>query len=164
VRLAIALVRDPAGFDAERQLAGVSDQEYADLTGVRRDGTPVPGAPAHPQVSELREMRIPLAMEQFATRRAAKFLELRAGEPVPAVTQPDNSPRPGREMQEMLRWDATNLPPLETLTATRAGDRWAHRKHFVTEAILAALQLRSVGGAMARRWHCPGMHLIPTWT
>ncbi|MDA0138660.1 hypothetical protein, partial [Solirubrobacter deserti] len=150
VRLAIALVRDPATFDAERQLAGVSDQEYADLTGARRDGTPAPGAPAHPQVAELRELRIPLALEQFATRRAAKFQELRAGEPAPAVTQPDNSPRPGRELEEMLRWDATNLPPLETLTATRGGERWAHPKHAVTEAILAALQLRAVGGAMAQ--------------
>jgi hypothetical protein len=147
VRLAVELVRDPVNFDADRQLAGVSDQEYADLTGLRRDGTAAPGAPARSQVAELRDMRIPVAMEQFATKRAARLRELRSDEAAP-VDQPDNSPRPGREVQEMLQWDATNLPPLEALTVGRAGDRWAHPKRFVVDAVLAALQLRAVGGAV----------------
>ena len=154
IAVVVEMIANPLAFDAASAVGKINDREYTDLTGLNRDGTPAPTAPAVTQISEIKEMQCQIAMERFAKDREAVLASKRAAPATPAPAsdpgQPAQSPKPGAEMQAVAAFDAKNLPLLEALTASRKGPRWAHRNEAVSSAIVAALQLRAVSLAMGQ--------------
>ena len=151
VSLVVQMIADPANFDPKAALGKLNDREFGDLTGLQRDGTPIPGAAAKTQISEVEEMRIPLALERFADDRQAIAVAKRPAEPPAAGSGPSDpqSARTGPEMAALVAFDEKRLPELERLVPeNRKGGRWRHPQPRVSDAILAALQLRAVGKAM----------------
>jgi hypothetical protein len=154
IAVVVEMIANPLTFDADTAVGKINDREYTDLTGLNRDGTPAPTAPAVTQISEIKELQCQIAMERFAKDREALLASKRPAPATPAPAgdpgQPAQSPKPGPEVQAVAEFDAKNLPLLEALTAKRKGPRWAHKNEAVTTAILAALQLRAVNLAMGQ--------------
>jgi hypothetical protein len=148
VTLVVEMIADPAKFDPKAALGKLNDREYGDLTGLQRDGTPIPGAPGKTQISEVEEMRIPLALERFADDRQAVAVAKRPAAPAGAPALDTQSARTAPEMDALVAFDTPRLKRLEELTEKRQGPRWFHKEQRVTDAILAAFQLRAVGNAM----------------
>ena len=123
VQFVIALVRDPAAFNSATVLASIPNH----------------GIPAD-QVKEVESRQIDLAMTQFATDRKplADAMRSATGDAARKTA-----------MDAVKAFDDKRLPALEKLTTGRGADRWKHTDPTVGDAILAAIQLRGVYGALS---------------
>lgn len=118
VQLVIALVRDPASFNSTTVLASMPNN----------------GIPAD-QVKEVESRQVDLAMTQFATDRKPL---------ADAVRGATGDAARKTAIDGLKAFDDKRLPALEKLTTGRGPDRWKHADATVSDAILAAVQLRGV--------------------